>query len=173
MPTSASFCDSALRDLVDQALVLGAQLDELLGHRLVGLRVEPPEGQLLELLAQRLHAHAAGERRVDLERLLGDAPAALRLHVLERAHVVQAVRELDEQHADVARDGDQQLAEVLGLLGLLGDEIEPLDLGQAVDERADLGAEQLVDLGARGVGVLDHVVQQRGGDRRIVELRAR
>ena len=118
----------------------------------------------------RLHAHAAGERRIDLERLLGDALAALGLHVLERAHVVQAVGELDEQHADVARDGDQQLAEVLRLLGLLGDEVEPLDLGQAVDEGADLRAEHLVDLGARDVGVLDDVVQQRRRDGGVVEL---
>ena len=52
----------------------------------------------------------------------------------------------------------------------LGDEVELLELGQAVDQRADLVAEQLVDLVARGVGVLDRVVQQRGDDRRVVEL---
>ena len=96
--------------------------------------------------------------------------AALGLHVLERAHVVQPVGELDQQHANVAGDGDQQLAEVLGLLGLLGDEVELLDLGQAVDQRADLLAEHLVDLGAGDVGVLDDVVQQRGGDGGVVEL---
>ena len=77
---------------------------------------------------------------------------------------------LIEQHADVAGDGDQQLAEVLRLLGLLGDEVEPLDLGQAIDERADLLAEHLVDLGARDVGILDHVVQQGRGDGGVVEL---
>ena len=143
---------------------------ELVDHRLIGLGVAPLEGQRLQLLAHALHAHAARQRRVDLERLLGDAPAALRLHVLERAHVVQAIGELDQQDADVARYGDQQLAEVLGLLGLLGDEVELLDLGQALDQGADLLAELLVDLGARDVGVLDHVVQQCGRDRRVVEL---
>ena len=157
-------------DLLDQAGVLLVDVVELVDHRLVGFRGAPLEGQLLELLAQRLHAHAAGERRIDLERLLGDPAAALRLHVLERAHVVQAVRQLDEQDADVARDGDQELAEVLRLLGFLGDEIEPLDLGEALDQRADLLAELLVDLGARDVGVLDHVVQQRGGNGGVVEL---
>ena len=81
-----------------------------------------------------------------------------------------AVGELDEQHADVARDGDEQLAEVLRLLGLLGDEVEAADLGEAVDQRADLGAEQLIDLGPRDGRVLDHVVQQRRDDGRVVEL---
>ena len=42
-------------------------------------------------------------------------------------------------------------------------------LVSAVDQRADLGAEQRVDLAARGAGVLDGVVQQRGGDGGVVE----
>ena len=171
MPASASLAFSAVDDLLDQPCVAACGCSASLSTTAcVGFGVAPLEGELLELLAHALHAHAAGERRIDLERLLGDALAALRLHVLERAHVVQAVGELDQQHADVARDGDQELAEVLRLLGLLGDEVEPLDLGEAVDEGADLLAEHLVDLGARDVGVLDHVVQQRGGNGGVVEL---
>ena len=87
-----------------------------------------------------VHAHAAGERRIDVERLLGDAPARFRRHEVERAHVVQPVGELDQQHAHVVGDRQQQLAQVLGLLRLLGDEVELLQLGQAVDQRADLAA---------------------------------
>ena len=88
----------------------------------------------------------------------------------ERAHVVQAVGELDQQHPHVVRDGEQELAEVLALRRPLGDEVEPLDLGQAVDERADLGAEDLVDLLERRLGVLDSVVQHGGRDGGVVEL---
>jgi hypothetical protein len=40
--------------------------------------------------------------------------------VLERPHVVQAVRELDQDHADVLGHGEDHLAEVLGLLFLRG-----------------------------------------------------
>ena len=157
-------------DLLDEADVLAVDVGELADDGVVGVGIAPLEGQLLELLAHGLHAHAAGQRRVDLERLLRHAPPALGLHVLERAHVVQPVRELDQQHADVGRDRNQQLAEVLGLLRLPGDEVELLDLGQTLDEVADLLAELLVDLGAGDVGVLDHVVQQRGGDGGVVEL---
>ena len=39
--------------------------------------------------------------------------------------------------------------------------------------RADFGTKQTIDLGARRLGILDHVVQQRGCDRRIVELELR
>ena len=52
----------------------------------------------------------------------------------------------------------------------LGDEIELLELGQAIDERADLLAEYAVDLLARRRGVLDRVMQHGGDDGRVVEL---
>ena len=100
-----------------------------------------------------------------------DALAALRLHVFERAHVVQAVGELDQQHAHVGRNGDQQFAEVFCLLGLLGHQIQAPDLGQAINERADFGAKQLINFTACGVGVLDHIVQQRRRNGGVVEFK--
>ena len=66
-------------------------------------------------------------------------------HVMQGAHVVQAVGELDQQHARVVGDGEQQFAEILGLLGVFGGEVELVELGQAVDQTADLRPEHLVD----------------------------
>ncbi len=86
---------------------------------------------------------------------------------------MQAVGELDQQHADIRRDREQQLAEVLALRGLLGDEVEALELGQAVDQGADLRAEQPADLLQRRLGVLDGVVQDRGHDGGVVEVEIR
>ena len=160
----------ALADLLDEPLVVLGQPVEAFANSAIGFGMEPAEGELLELLAHGLHTHAAGKRRIDLQRLLAVAPAALGRHVLERTHVVQAVGQLDQQHADVGRDSDEELAEVLRLLGLLGDEVEALDLREAVDQHADLGAEELIDLRARRLGILDHIMQERRRDRRVVEL---
>ena len=88
----------------------------------------------------------------------------------EGAHVVQAVGELDQEHAGVIGDREQELAEILGLLGVLGDEVELAELGQAVDQTADLLAERLVDLLAGDRRVFDRVVQHRRGDRGVVDL---
>ena len=59
------------------------------------------------------------------ERLLGDArracPAGTKC---KGAHVVQAVGELDQEHAHVVGDGEQELAEILGLRRALRDEVE-------------------------------------------------
>ena len=128
------------------------------------------ERQILELVAHLLDAHAAGERRVDLERLLGDALALLGRHEMERAHVVQAVGELDEQHAHVGRDREQELAEILALRGALRDEVEALDLGQPVDEFADLLPERGLDLVEGGGGILHGIVKDSGRDGGVVEL---
>ena len=146
MPCFSNSADSDFSISPTHAAVALENAGQPLGDRAVGFRIDVAEGQLLQLLAHALHAHAAGQRRIDLHRLLGDAQALVLRHMVERAHVVQAVGELDQQHAHVLGDRQQQLAQVLRLLGLLGDEVELLQLGQALDQLADVGAEQLVDL---------------------------
>jgi hypothetical protein len=89
---------------------------------------------------------------------------------MQRAHVVQAVGELDEQHAHVGRDGEEEFSEILALGGAFRDEVEALDLGEAVDEFADLRPEGGLDLLERGGRILDRVVQHRRRDGGVVEL---
>jgi hypothetical protein len=48
-----------LAAVLDQASVLVPELGKLAGDCFVGLGVQPAEGVVLELVAQRLHAHAA------------------------------------------------------------------------------------------------------------------
>src|SRR3954453_20962740 len=97
-----------------------------------------PEGKLFKLVAQTLHAHSAGQGSIDVKRLFGDARALLGRDVLERAHIVQAIRKLDEKHTYVVGDGQQELAKIFRLLSALGDQIELLDLGKTIDQPADL-----------------------------------
>ena len=159
-----------LFDFGDQADVFRLERVKPPADHRVRFGIEFAECQILELLAHLVHAHAPGERSVDVERLLGAAPARLGRHVRERAHVVQPVRELDQQHPHVVRDRQQQLAQVLRLLGFLGDEVELFELGEPLDQRADVMTEHLIDLGAGCGRILDGVVQKRGGDGRVVEL---
>ena len=115
IPCARSLVVSVALDLVDELLALGGELVQVALDGLIGLRIEVLEGQLLQLLAHLLDTHAAGKRRVDVEGLLGDALALLRRHELQGAHVVQAVGELDQEHAHVVGNGQKQLAEVLAL----------------------------------------------------------
>ena len=120
-----------------------------------------------------MHPHAPGQRRIDFHGFLGNAATLVRGHVLECAHVVEPVGELDEQNPHIVRDRKQELAEILRLLGFLRHKVKPLDLGQPLDELADFLTEQRVDLGARRIGVLDRVMQQRDGNGRIIKAQIR
>ena len=171
-PTVGKLLGELALDLRHHALAARCKRRQPLADDAESVRVELMERQVLELLAHLVHAHAAGERRIDVERLLGDAACRDSTgHEIERAHVVEAVGELDQQHAHIRRDREQELAQIFGLLGLAGDEVELLQLGQAVDQRTDFRTEFLVDFGFRCGGVFDGVVEQCRHDGRIVELK--
>ena len=130
------------------------------------------EREILELPLERVDAEAVRERRVDLERLARLLQLRLLAEVLDRAQVVQAVGELDQDHADVLRHRDDQLAVVLGLRVLAALELDARQLRDALDELRDLVAELGPDLVDLVVRVLDDVVEERRRERRLVELQA-
>ena len=128
------------------------------------------ESEALEFLAHRLHAHAAGERRINVQRLGRDTIGPILRQELERAHVVQTVGQLDEQDADVLRDRQEKLAEILGLRRLARHDVEFLDLRETLDQPTDFRTKKLVDFLAGAVRILDRVVQDGGDDGGVVEL---
>src|SRR5882724_4602470 len=149
--------------LVDVRLALEAALGDALLEVDVVARVERAEGQVLELGLHLGHAQPMRQGRVDVECLLGDLLAPVGRQVVERAHVVEPVGELDHEHAEVARHRDEHLPEVLGLTLLARGEGQLADLGDAVDELRDLAAELALEVGLGRGGVLQDVVEQAGG----------
>ena len=96
------------------------------------------------------------------------------MQVLERAHVVQAVGQLDEDDAHIGDHGQQHLADVLGLAVFAVGELDLVDLGDALDDVRDLFAEVCAAISsAGGRRVFDGVVQQAGGDGGRVQLHLR
>ena len=165
-PASRQMPDKLAAHLLDHVGALAAQEVQPRLDGLERIRLQLGERQRLQLGLHRVHADALGERRVDFHRLAGDAlgaaiPAPTKL---QRAHVVQPVGQLHQQHADVAAHRQHELAEILRLLGAVGLQFQPGQLGDAVHQPGDLGAEAAFQLGAADAGVLDDVVQQRGGD---------
>ena len=135
----------------------------------VALRVQRGEREVFELLLQLLHAEAVRERGVDVERLGGDAGLLVGRPGGDRAHVVQPVGELDDEHAQVLGHRHEHLAHRGGLLGLLGVELQAVELGDAVHDLGDVVAEGPPHVVDRQLGVLHRVVQERGGDGHLVE----
>jgi len=158
-----------VRGFRDVALTIGAALGD---HRLdlrELARVQRLEREIFELPLERVDAETVRERRVHLERLLRLLDLLLLAEVLDRAHVVQPVRELDQDHADVLGHRDDHLAVVLGLGLLAALEADPGELRDALDEPGDLVAERGAHVVDVGLGVLDDVVEERGCDRLLVQ----
>ena len=112
-------------DTDDQILAAGAQETKPRQDRFAGIRVEFREGQVLELVLHVVHADTLSQRSVDLHSFAGDEFALFWiLDMAQRAHVVQPVGELHQQHANILGHRQHQLAEVLRLLGLVGLEFD-------------------------------------------------
>src|SRR5579872_135549 len=158
--TALHLCD----DGADRLLAIGPPFGDFVGDLFVRLRIEIAQRQVLEVPLHAVDAEAMSQRRVDLERLLGDGLLLGRREALQGAHVVQPVGQLDDDDADVFGHRQEHLAQVLYLdifLALIRDLRE---LGERVDERGDFGAETLLDLLDGDDGVFDYVVQQARGD---------
>ncbi len=158
-----------IENLADHLAPVAARTAHCLGQHAVTQGMQVAERQLLQLAIERIEPEAVGDRRVDLQRLAGDAAALVEAHGIQRAHVVQAVGQLDEDDAHVVRHRQQHLAKILGLRFFVGLVFQPVQLGNAVDQFGGNLAEILRDLRLGDGGVFHHVVQQRGRQRLGVE----
>ena len=131
---------------------------------LVADRIGIAEGQILQFAAHLAHAQAVSQRRVNVQRLAGDGLAALRLQMLQGAHIVQPVGQLDQHHAHVGDHGQQHLAHVLRLPVLAIGEFNLVDVGDAFDDARHLVAKAGCNLFIGGGRVFDRIVQEAGGD---------
>ena len=156
-------------DLAEVVLALGLTRRHHLLDLGVALRVQRREAKVLELPLDLLDAESVGQRRVDVERLLGDGALTGHRHDRDRAHVVQAVGQLDQQYPPVLGHGDEHLADGGGLLLFLGIELQTVELGDAVHDRGDLIPEFFGHPLLRDAGVFDGVVQQRRRDGGLVQ----
>ena len=117
------------------------------------------EAEVLELNAHGVHAQAVGNGGVDLEGFLGDAPAFFAGQHFQGAHVVQAVGQLDQDHADIAGHGHGHLLEVFGLRLGLGLEVHLGQLADPIDQFGHGLAKLLAEGFLGDAGVFDHIVQ--------------
>ena len=101
-------------------LIEGAHALLLIGYHgllqlLVLLRPEILHAEILQLALHGAHAEAMRKRSIDIQRLAGLAYLLFLAAILEGTHVVQSVIELDYDHPDIVRYGEEHLAEALRL----------------------------------------------------------
>ena len=150
-----------------------ANLTRLCHHArdaLVGVGLQIEEGQILELPLNRAHAQAVGQGRVHVHSLACLKQATVLAQGGERAHIMQAVGEFDDDDANVLGHGKEHLAQREGLLLVHAVDFDIGELGHAVYELCHGFTKQAGNVGKRGFGVLDGIVQQRGAHHIAVHL---
>ena len=145
---------TVLDHLVDLAVPLGMQR----GQR-----------QVLELVLHLLHSQPVGQRGVDVHGLLGHALLLVLREGGQGPHVVEAVGQLDYQDAEVLGERHQHLSHAGRLLLLPRVEVEPVQLGHAVHDQADLRAEVPLQVIQADRGVLNGIVEEGGRNRGVVK----
>src|SRR5450759_3896191 len=123
-----------LAQVRDQSLAFVALAEDSLGDVVVGLGLEVSKGEILQLPLDLPDPQPVSQGGVDVERLARDlAPLQIRQRV-ERPHVVETVRELDEDDPKVLGHRDHHLADVLRLLLLVGPQRDAAELGDPFDQ---------------------------------------
>ena len=111
----------------------------------VVLRFEVLEGNVLQVALDPVEAQLVGDLCVEVHRLPALLAPFLAREDVERAHHLETVGQLDEDHARVFGVAHDQVAEVVGLL--LGHlELQFGDIGQPHGDAHDLLAETRADL---------------------------
>ena len=152
-------------DLVEIALALRAAFSHHAADLLELVRFQIVERQVLELPLDVVDAETVRDGRVNLQRLARLEDAAVFTQRAQRAHVVQAVGQLDDDDADVLAHGYEHLADGGGLLVGEAFHLDARDLRHALHQLCHLGIELRFHLVARHAGVLHGVVQQRCAQR--------
>ena len=119
------------------------------------------EAQFFELAVGSVQAQPVRNRRVDVQRFLRDALPLGARHLRHGAHIVGTVGQFDQDHAHVARHGQQHFAKRFGLGFLAAVELQPVQLGQAINQFSHRRAEALDQLGLADATIFHRVVQQR------------
>ncbi len=128
-------------------------------------RLEVAEREIFQFATNQAHSQAVRDGRVDVQRLARDALLLGRLEILEGAHVVQPVGQLDQNDADVVHHGQQHLADVFGLARFWRGHVQAADFRDAFDEKGDFRSETFFDARDGILRVFDGVVEKRRGQR--------
>jgi hypothetical protein len=133
-------------------------------ERAVAHRVSRLDRQVEQLVAHFEDTEPIGDRRVYVHGLVRDAASLVGLHDFQRAHVMQAIGELDDDHANILHHRQHHLAEVFRLRLGLAAKVDLRQLADPVDQLGHFFAELLGDMFLGGGRIFDNVVQNRGDD---------
>ncbi len=130
-----------------------------------GIRVQLLEGNIFKFFLPIADPDALRQGNIDIHGFPGDPATLFRgLDEMQRAHIVQAVRQFDDQDTDVLGHGQYQFAEIFCLFGTIRLQFQLRQLGHAIDQGGHFFAKGGADVFDGDIGIFNGVVQQTGDD---------
>ena len=139
--------------------MFGVQLGDDL---LIADGVQIFQRQVLQFPLDALHAQPVRDGSIDFHSFQGFLLLFGRGLVFHGPHVVEPVRNFDENYPDVLTHGDEHFPEVLHLLVFLGGVLNPGQFADAFHQVGNGGREELADLLMGSGSVLNDIVEQSG-----------
>ena len=106
-------------DLMHISFPLGLALRDFFNKVIIDIGFQIFERKVIQFHLDLGYSEPGCDRRIDVERLLRDADLLLGRHVAQRAHIVEAVCELDQNDTDILGHCKEHLAKVSRLFFLL------------------------------------------------------
>ena len=97
-------------DLLDELLALGLPLVQVLHQLIVDVRLPVFKGEIVEFRLDLRYTEPPGDGRVNVHRLSRLLLLLGRRHKLQRAHIVEPVRKLDDNNADILGHGQEHFS---------------------------------------------------------------
>ena len=111
-----------------------------------GFGLQRLKRQVLQLASNLAHAETVRDGCVDFKRLLSNFLLAVTRQRADGAHVVQPVSQLDDDHANIARHGEQHLAQTLSLTVFTIGETDFAQLSDAINTPRNIISEAFFNL---------------------------
>ena len=163
-----------IHNLMDKFFPLRFAHGNLIHQIIVNLRLEVFQRQVVQFHLDFGNTQALGDGRVDVHRLPGFFFLLALRHVFQRPHVVQTVRQLDEDYPDILCHGQKHLPQIFRLyLQLIRGIIQLSQFGHAVHQKRHLRAEQLRQFLLRHHRILHHIMEDAGDDGFLVQFQIR
>ena len=153
--------------LVDELGTFGLGFFDFAGNAGIDFGLGIFQRQVFQLALYRIQAQAVRQRHVNIDGFGRDFELLVFGHGIQGAHIVQAVGQLDENHAHIVRKGKKNFFEVLGLqrsrLVLVKDDVY---FGEPVHNTRHRSTKARFDVGEGVFGVFHHIVQKGAHHRR-------
>ena len=137
---------------------------------LVSLRIKRLQAQIFQFQLDPSDPETMGQRRIHFPRLQRDALLFLRRKKLNRAHIIQTVRQFHKDHPDIFGHRKKHLPKIFRLLNLPAMKTQFTDFRHPIHQQRQRLSELISDLTQRNLRILHHVVEQPGREGHGIEV---